>query len=145
MSRKVRKYKTTLIRQQEIIKAAGNVIVKYGSEYLTIRRIAKEVGIAEGTIYKHVKSKKEILSLLVDYIGDMLIETIEKSRTTDNNALEILDNIIKQQMAVIAETNGMAFKVIAEIVSLGDSQLNKQVDDIRHRYIDLIKDTLKYI
>jgi DNA-binding transcriptional regulator YbjK len=48
MPKKIREYKNTFLRQQEIIDAAGSVIVKYGSGYLTIRKIAKEVVIAEG-------------------------------------------------------------------------------------------------
>ena len=142
MLKKGRVYKSTLVRKQEIIEAAGNVIVKYGSERLTIRRISKEVGIAEGTIYKHVKSKGEILALLAEYIGNMLMEDIERNRVPSCGSLETLDNILKSQFIILAKTKVMAFQIIAEIVRRGEKQLNKKIADIIDDYTNLIKDIL---
>jgi AcrR family transcriptional regulator len=132
----------TLLRQQEIIDAAGNVIVKYGSEHLTIRKIAKEVGIAEGTIYKHFRSKREILSLLADNIGVLLTSDIERKCAPSHSPLETLGNSIRSQLSAIAQRKGMAFQVIAEIVSLGDKQLNKKIHDSMDKYTSLIRDLL---
>ena len=142
MPKKIREYKNTLVRQQEIIDAAGNVIVKYGSEHLTIRKIAQEVGIAEGTIYKHFGSKREILSLLADNIGDLLTIDIERNRTNSHSPLEILGNAVRSQLLAITQSKGMAFQVIAEIVSLGDKQLKEKIHDIIDKYTSLIRDLL---
>ena len=142
MPKKIREHKNTLVRQQEIIDAAGSVIVKYGSAHLTIRKIAEEVGIAEGTIYKHFRSKREILSLLAENIGDLLISDIERNRTSSHSPLEALCNTIRSQFSAIAQSKGMAFQVIAEIVSLGDKQLKEKIHDIVDKYTSLIRDLL---
>ena len=39
------------IRQDQIIDAARKLVVKYGSEHVTVGKIAREVGISEGAIY----------------------------------------------------------------------------------------------
>ena len=50
------KRKSTAVRKQQIIEAARKLIIKSGSEHLTVRSIAKEVNITEAAIYRHFKS-----------------------------------------------------------------------------------------
>lgn len=65
------------------------LIFKYGREYLTVKRIAAEVGISEAVIYRHFKSKKSIVILPLNHIAEKIIglgdRTLNKqtSRTID--------------------------------------------------------------
>lgn len=134
--------RSTLVRQQQIVDAARKLIVKYGSEHLTVRRIAKEVGISEAAIYRHFKSKKEILFFLADQITYSLLDGIDKARTGNDTSLESIDNILKNHLSAIEQKQGMSFQVIAEIISLGDKKLNKKVSDDITSYIDRLKELL---
>ena len=134
--------RSTLVRQQQIIDAARKLIVKYGSEHLTVRRIAKEVGISEAAIYRHFKSKKEILFFLADQVTYSLLEGIDKARTGNDTSLESIDNILKNHLSAIEQKQGMSFQVIAEIISLGDKKLNKKVSDDIVSYIERLKGLL---
>ena len=138
----VRGIRSTLARQKQIIDAARKLIVKHGSEHLTVRRIAKEVGISEGAIYRHFKSKKEILFFLADHITYGLMEDIDKATTGSDTSLETIDNVLKSHLSAIEQKQGMSFQVIAEIISLGDKQLNKKVSDDINSYIDRLKKLL---
>jgi len=53
----MQKRKETAVRQKEIISAARKLIVKYGSEHVTVKRMANEIGVSEAAIYRHFKSK----------------------------------------------------------------------------------------
>ena len=131
--------RSTPARQQQIIDAARKLIVKYGSEHLTVRRIAKEVGISEAAIYRHFKSKKEILFFLADHITYGLLEGIDKATTRNDTSLETIDNVLKSHLSAIEQKQGMSFQVIAEIISLGDKKLNKKVSDDIVSYIERLK------
>ena len=87
-----RKYENTELRQRQIVDAARKVIIKYGSENLTVKKIAKEVGISETDVYRHFKSKKDILFLLVEYIEQFLLEDISKAAHKRNKPLDILND-----------------------------------------------------
>jgi len=65
MPKTVKKRQNTFVRQKQIVNAVRRLITKYGSEQITVRRIAKEIGISEGSIYRHFKCKRDILLLLV--------------------------------------------------------------------------------
>ena len=47
--------------------------MRSSSEHVTVRNMAKEVGISEVAIYRHFKSKTEILSFLADSVADGLL------------------------------------------------------------------------
>jgi AcrR family transcriptional regulator len=141
MPKKVQKRQDTFLRRKQIINALRKLIIKYGSEHVTVRRIAKEIGISEGAIYRHFKSKREILGFLVEYIEDNLIGDIEKS---DHNkkVLELLEDILTKHLSSIEQRKGVSFLVIAEIISLGDKKLNNKIFNVLNNYMSKIKEIL---
>ena len=132
------KRQNTVVRRQQIINAARKIIIKHGSEHVTVGRIAKEVGISEAAIYRHFKSKKDILSLLADDIEETLIGDTNKAITGSNTPLEILDSVLRSHLSAVEQRRGISFLVIAEIISLGDKKLNKKVSETINKYIGLL-------
>lgn len=133
----VTRNRSSEVRQQQIIDAVRKLIIKYGSEHLTVRKIATEVGFSEAAIYRHFKSKKEILFFLTEYISQSLIDDIDKANTLSNGeSLDTIDRILKSHLSAIKQKKGVTFQIIAEIISLGDKKLNKKVSDTIDNYID---------
>jgi AcrR family transcriptional regulator len=131
--------KQTAVRQKEIVMAARKLIVTYGSENVTVRKIAHEIGVSEGAIYKHFKSKKAILFLLVDDMENILNADIDQKITGRIGTLEKLENIIIGHISGIEQRKGVTFQVIAEIVSLGDRDLNKKITEAINKYLRRIE------
>lgn len=139
----IKKRENTEVRQQQIIAAAGNLIFKYGSEHLTVKRIAAEVGISEAAIYRHFKSKKSILSFLLSHIEASLLRDISpESAGTAPLTLDTIEQIIRSHFSKIGVRKGISFQVIAEIISLGDRKLNKQASQTINKYIFRLKELL---
>ncbi len=82
---------TALFQQEElntkerILDAAIDLISRKGFDAMSIREIAREVGIRESSIYNHFKSKDEILDTIIDYfimelsrsdIGEMPLDAL---------------------------------------------------------------------
>jgi AcrR family transcriptional regulator len=135
----VQQRRKTEFRKQQIIDAARRLIIKKGSEHLTVRSIAKEVGLTEAAIYRHFKSKREILSFLMDHILSSMLKETERSHEEDTVSLETLNRILKSHLSEIEQRRGMSFQVIAEIISLGDKKLNKEVYTGLMAYIGRLK------
>jgi len=137
-----RKRETTKVRQEQIIDAARKTIIKYGSEHVTVKRIAKEVGFSESAIYRHFKSKRDILSLLADHIEDNLVGDITRARAKDDPRLEVLDSVLRSHLSTIEQRRGISFQVIAEIISLGDKKLDRKISHAIERYMSCLKNLL---
>jgi len=137
------KRKNTEIRQQQIVEAAQRLIFKYGSEHLTVKRISAEVGISEAAIYRHFKSKKSILSFLVSHIENVLMADISREGAKDEVVtLDVIEKTIQNHFSAIDIRKGMAFQVIAEIISLGDKTLNKKTSLMINVYISKLRELL---
>jgi AcrR family transcriptional regulator len=138
-----RNYQNTELRQKQIAEAAAKIIVKYGSEHVTIKKIAKEVGISETAIYRHFKSKQDLLSFLINDIENTLLSEIEVNHSNAPYTLEILENTIKGHMAQVVQRKGISFLIIDEIISLGDKKLNNNVNSVINKYTGRIKEILE--
>ncbi len=132
--------KKTEVRQQQIIDAARMLIFKSGSEHLTVKNIASVVGITDGAIYKHFKSKKMILSFLLDYIRNALLADISLGKLgAGPTTIEMIEKTIETQFSDLDLRKGISFQVIAEIISLGDKDLNNQAEQTILLYISALK------
>jgi TetR/AcrR family transcriptional regulator len=134
------KKQNTEVRQQQIINAARILIFKYGSEHLTVKKIAAQVGISEAAIYRHFTSKKSILSFLMDHIEESLLADLAKEVTDGQPiTIETIEKTIHNHFSAIDLRKGISFQVIAEIISLGDKSLNKKAYQTISRYIQGLK------
>jgi TetR/AcrR family transcriptional regulator len=139
----VTKRKKTEFRQQQIIEAAAKLIFKYGSEHLTVKRIANEVKISEAAIYRHFTSKKSILSFLLSHIEEVLIRDISLEHTgAEPVTLDTIEKTIGNQFSAIDLRKGISFQVIAEVISIGDRKLNKQASQAIGKYVARLKELL---
>jgi len=136
------KRRSTGVRQKQIIDAARLMIVRYGSEHVTVRRIAKAVGISEAAIYRHFKSKRDILLLLADHIEENLEGDIKVTLTAEGSSLSGISAVMRDHISSIEQRNGISHQVIAEIISLGDKKLNQRFFEVVSRYIDHLSELI---
>ena len=134
-----RTYQKNLPRKEQIVNAARKLVIKCGSENVTVRRIAAEVGFSEAAIYRHFKSKKDILYLLIESIEDSLISDLSSS---GKNGSGRLDSILRTHLSAVEMRKGVSFQVIAEIISLGDKRLNQRIYETVEKYISKLKEIL---
>lgn len=139
----IRERQSTLARQTQITDAARKLIIEHGCERTGIREIARAVGISEGDIYRHFKSKHDILSLLVDRIGHYLIADINAAGLDRGSPLESLDGLLRSHISAIEQRRGVSFQVIAEIVGLGDRKLNGKVFETITAYVGRVREFLR--
>jgi AcrR family transcriptional regulator len=131
--------KSTMVRKKQIMNAARKLIMRSGSEHVTIRNMAKEVGISDSAIYRHFKSKMEILSFLADSVSAGMIHDIEMARSVGFNSMNIIDEILRTHLSTIKQKRGLSFLVLAEIISFGNKSLNRKVSDNIQIYINRLR------
>jgi AcrR family transcriptional regulator len=131
--------RSTTVRKKQIMDAARKLIMRSGSEHVTIKNMAKEVGISDSAIYRHFRSKTEILSFLADNVSAGLIHDIEMARSVGFNSMNIIDEILRTHLSKIKQKRGLSFLVLAEITSFGNKSLNKKVSDNIQIYVDRLR------
>ncbi len=127
-------------RKEQIVNAARKLVIEVGSENVTVRRIAEEVGFTEAAVYRHFKSKKDILYLLVENIEKSLLSDLT---TRENRNGDVLETVLLRHLSSIEMRRGISFQVIAEIISLGDDKLNSRIYDTILKYVEELKTLLR--
>ena len=127
------------IRQREIIIAAREVIFSKGIEKLTVREIAKELKITNGALYRHFKSKYEIMSLLIDDIEENLLYAIEEAAKKSNDPLQKLENIFLSHLSYSEQMKGTSFTVINQVSGIQDKVLKIKMFGVLNKYLVTIK------
>lgn len=133
---------TTESRQRQIVEVARKIIATRGMEALTVREIARGVGISDGDIYRHFASKKDILMLLIEDIEKTLLEAVERAASEKSEPLESLENVFKAHISYVEQRRGVSLIVISETVRLADKDLRKRMFDVVNHYLKRIEDLL---
>ncbi|HMP29486.1 MAG TPA: TetR/AcrR family transcriptional regulator [Saprospiraceae bacterium] len=55
-------------RQLEIIEASGKILTTNGLSGLTIKTLSQAIGFSEAALYRHFKSKEDVIVLLIKYL-----------------------------------------------------------------------------
>jgi AcrR family transcriptional regulator len=132
------KHQQTSIRKKQIANAARRILIKKGSKELTIRAIAKLVGITEGTIYQHVKSKKEILSLIVDVTSEEILNDFKVVPVDGDLSLDKLESIVRGYISTADERQRL-FQAVAQLVSANDKGIKKKISEAGDQITDALR------
>ena len=73
--RKVREFRR---REQEILDTALQLFLDQGEDSVTVEMIADAVGIGKGTIYKHFKSKDELILAVLQARHDLMLARLRE-------------------------------------------------------------------
>ena len=133
---------STSERQLQIIEATQNLITSKGMEFVTIDAIAEKVGLTEGAIYKHFRSKREILTLLIDSIEQNLMETLVNSKQVGDSSLDHLGRILVAHLNDVEDRRAVSFIIIYEAKAFDGIFMSDRVSLMLNNYLDFIKNVV---
>ncbi len=96
-------------RKQEIINAASILFKEKGYSAVTMRDLAKAMGIKAASLYNHIQSKQEILSTIIIDLAEEFTTGMDKIVNSDQTAVQKLENIIDLHIDVtLRNADGLA-------------------------------------
>ncbi|GJQ23787.1 MAG: TetR/AcrR family transcriptional regulator [Planctomycetia bacterium] len=130
--------KSTAIRRQQIVDIIRSIISSKGIEHVTISEIAKKIGTTKGAIYRHFKSKRDILSLLIDNIEETLMEAVDNA-LVEKDPIQNLKNILLAQLTLAKNRRETSFVVIMGALQFGDPFIRKKILKLIQKYLKRIE------
>lgn len=132
--------KPSKIRREQIVNIIRRIISSKGIEDVTISEIAKHMGTTKGAIYRHFKSKKDILNLLLENIEETLMDVIDKS--ADKDPIQYLKNILLNQLALAKNRRKTSLVVILGAMQFSDPSIRKKISQLIEKYLRRIEEIL---
>jgi AcrR family transcriptional regulator len=133
--------KSTVIRRQQIVDIIRNIISSKGIEHVTISEIAGKMGTTKGAIYRHFKSKRDILSLLIDNIEETLMKALDKAMA-EKDPIQNLKNILLAQLVLAKNRRKTSFVVIMGAMQFSDPFIRKKILKLIQKYLKRIEGLL---
>lgn len=101
-------------RQLEIIQAAGKLLASKGLSGLTVKTLAAEMGFVESALYRHFKSKDDILVLMLEYLYQNIQERFEPILAQEVDVKTKLVQIFDSQFRYFKENPHFVIVVLSD-------------------------------
>lgn len=127
----------TQIRREQIAEAALSLVADQGLRRLSVAAVARRVGLVPSGIYRHFKSKEEILDAVLERVERRLLANVQAARAEHTDPLACLKDVLMRHIRFIRE--GKVFSIprviFSEDVHVGDSKRKQRVYQVFTRYI----------
>lgn len=129
-------------RKDQIVLVALQLLSEHGMKKLTMKNIAEKIGFTDAALYRHFKSKHDILEMLIDTVSKNLINNVNEAVATIDDPVAKLRAILHIHLSHIEKNKGMPRVIFSESIHQNDPVLRKKVLVMVTHYLDLIRGVL---
>jgi len=129
-------------KYHRILEAAVKVFAKLGFHNSTVAQIAKEAGVADGTIYLYFKNKDDILVQFFSYRTKQVFNQFQAEVNRATGSLDKLRNLIRRHLdefqhdrdgAIVYQVETHQYNRLAEA----------QIKEMSKMYLDIVADIVE--
>jgi TetR/AcrR family transcriptional regulator, fatty acid metabolism regulator protein len=129
-------------KYQRILDAASKVFAEQGFHQSTVAQVAKEAGVADGTIYLYFKNKDDILVQFYEYKTRQVFERFREAVTGAPTAEQKLRNLIRVHLESFQKDPHMAIVYQTETHQRGELG-REQIKEMSKMYRDIISEVVE--
>ena len=129
-------------KYHRILEAAIKVFARQGFYQSTVAQIAREAGVADGTIYLYFKNKDDILVHFFNYRTKQVFDQFRAAVNEADNSLDKLRNLIQRHLMEFQRDRNMA--VVYQVETHQSSRLAEtQIREMSQMYQDLVSEIVE--
>jgi TetR/AcrR family fatty acid metabolism transcriptional regulator len=129
-------------KYHRILKAAAKLFAQQGFRQSTVAQVAKEAGVADGTIYLYFKSKEDLLVHHFSTKTHQVFERFRQAVDRAENSIEKLRNLIRVHLAEFQDDPDMA--IIYQVETRRINRLaEEQIRAMAKMYMDIIAEIVE--
>jgi TetR/AcrR family fatty acid metabolism transcriptional regulator len=129
-------------KYQRILEAAIKVFARQGYFQSTVSQIAKEAGVADGTIYLYFKNKDDILVQFFNYKTKQVFERFRKNVDRSDSAIGKLSILIHHHLEEFQRDRNMAIVYQTETHQIS-RPAEAQIKEMSKLYTDIIAEIVE--
>ncbi len=117
-------------RRNQILDAATKVFAEKGFHPTTIKDIAREAGIADGTIYNYFENKMALMLGILDRMNESDRREVDLSQFTTGDLRSLMKAYLRHRLTVLKADNFEVFKVVTSEILV-----NAELRELHYRKI----------
>jgi len=129
-------------RKSEIIAIAAQLFKEKGYSAVTMRDIAQAMNIKAASLYNHIKSKQEILVLIIIEIAEEFTQTMENIVHSEETTIQKLEKVIQLHIDITLRNADALACLNNDWMHLADAELAyfiKMREDYEDNFRTIIK------
>ena len=130
-------------RQKQIIDASLEIISSKGIQNLTIKTLSEKVRVTEGAIYRHFKSKTDILASIAELFKSSSTEILNRIIETEKPGVEKIKLFFTGRLEQFAKKRGLMLVMFSEDIFKGDKIVQKKIHETINSHRRLIIQAVK--
>lgn len=128
-------------KYKQIIDAAIIAIAENGYHHAQVSKIAKQAGVADGTIYLYFKNKEDILISVFQEKMGLFVESLQEIIQLGESSTDKLSQMIENHFKVLAIDRHLATVTQLELRQ-SNKELRIKINTILKEYLKLLDDIL---
>lgn len=137
------KRESSRIRQLQIKKAVLDIISEEGLHSLSSRNLAKRVGITDGAIFRHFKSKREIIESIMEDVRADLMSELRSIANAAEKPEDRLYRFLHTHITYLVHNRGISVLLFSEAAHLNYKELRNRLHSILSEQRSLISKIIK--
>ncbi|MGD9410945.1 MAG: TetR/AcrR family transcriptional regulator [Desulfobacterales bacterium] len=130
-------------KYHQILEAAVKVFARQGFHQSTVAQIAKEAGVADGTIYLYFKNKDDILVQFFSFRAKQVFESFREAVDQAETSADKLRNLVRRHLTEFQRDRDGA--VVYQVETHQNSRLAEaQIKEMSKMYRDLISEIIEH-
>ncbi len=116
-------------RKAEILNAVLTLADKFGIKGITTKRIASEVGVVEGSLYRHIESKKQTFGMIIKVSDEVFAQKI---KTLKGKASEKLKELFLYMTGFLQDFPGIYRIIFSDELYVDNPETLSEFRDFMH-------------
>lgn len=125
---------------REFLLKVAELFAENGAKTLTMDDIAKEFAMSKKTLYQHYKNKEDLLTEVLDYKLDLVVETLLLNDSKSENAIERMF-LREKDFESFSRTNKTTF--IRQLIKYYPSIYNQHILSIDEKISKIVTHNIK--
>lgn len=117
-------------RQLEIIEAASEILNQSGLAGLTTKNLAAKMGFSESALYRHFKSKEDIVLTMLKYLAKDMDVRFENSISSIESPQEKLKALFNSQFTFFKQKPHFLIVIFSDGLLEASEEINKAITSI---------------
>ncbi len=129
-------------KHHRILEAAIKIFAEQGFFQSTISQIAREAGVADGTIYLYFKNKDDILVHFLNYKAKQIFDRFREDVDQADNAIDKLRSLVRRHLDEFQRDRNMAVVYQVEIHQ-SRRLIEEQIKEMSKMYLNIISEIVE--
>lgn len=135
--------KSTKIRKEEIKSAVLKIIRTKGIKYVSTKNLAKYTDLSEGAIFRHFKTKRDIIVSIIDDVTTGMIESLRNIADSKQEPYEKLFKYLCYNITYLSKHKGITILLFTEASHFDDKEMKRKLNHIFNAQRELVAKIIK--